>query len=110
MREGEEGEKYLKEAREVMEKLEEEINGKKFFGGNNIGYLDLALGWITCWLPIWEEIGSMQVLDPLKCPSISSWKINFLNHPVIKDNLPPKDKMISYCYRRIEEFSSTHHG
>ncbi|KAI5384888.1 probable glutathione S-transferase [Lathyrus oleraceus] len=110
VREGEEGEKYLKEAREVMEKLEEEINGKKFFGGNNIGYLDLALGWITCWLPIWEEIGSMQVLDPLKCPSISSWKINFLNHPVIKDNLPPKDKMIAYCHRRIEEFSSTHHG
>ncbi|CAK8578587.1 unnamed protein product [Lathyrus sativus] len=110
VRKGEEGEKYLKEAREVMEKLEEEINGKKFFGGNNIGYLDLALGWITCWLPIWEEIGSMQVLDPLKCPSISSWKINFLNDPVIKDNLPPKDKMIVYCHRRIEEFSSTHHG
>ncbi|XP_058731654.1 probable glutathione S-transferase [Vicia villosa] len=110
VRKGEEGEKYLKEAKEVMEKLEEEINGKKFFGGNNIGYLDLALGWITCWLPIWEEIGSMQVLNPLKCPSISSWKINFLNHLAIKDNLPPKDKMIAYCHRRIEEFSSTCHG
>ncbi|KAJ1426163.1 Thioredoxin-like superfamily [Sesbania bispinosa] len=50
---GDEQEKKVKEVREVMEKLEEEIKGKKFFGGDNIGYLDIVLGWITCWLPIW---------------------------------------------------------
>jgi glutathione S-transferase len=104
IKKGDGWEKVLKETREVIEKLEEEIKGKKFFGGGNIGYLDLALGWITCWLPVWEEIGSLQVLDPLKCPNISSWKTNFLSHPVIKDNLPPRDEMIAYCHRRIQEY------
>ncbi|CAJ2677347.1 unnamed protein product [Trifolium pratense] len=104
IKKGDGWEKVLKETREVMEKLEEEIKGKKFFGGDNIGYLDLALGWITCWLPVWEEIGSLQVLDPLKCPNISSWKTNFLSHPMIKDNLPPRDEMIAYCHRRIQEY------
>lgn len=110
IKKGNEWEKALKEAREIMEKLEEDIKGKKFFGGDTIGYLDLTLGWITCFLPIWEEIGSTQILDPLKCPSISSWKINFLSHPIIKECLPPRDEMILYCHRRIKEYSSTHRG
>ncbi|GAU18808.1 hypothetical protein TSUD_80970 [Trifolium subterraneum] len=104
IKKGDGWENVLKETREVMEKLEEEIKGKKFFGGDNIGYLDLALGWITCWLPVWEEIGSLQVLDPLKCPNISSWKTNFLSHSMIKDNLPPRDEMIAYCHRRIQQY------
>ncbi|WJX47303.1 glutathione transferase [Trifolium repens] len=97
---GEEQEKALKLARDAIEKIEDEIKGKKFFGGDNIGYLDLALGWISYWLPIWEEVGSMQVLDPLRCPAISSWKNNFLSNPVIKDSLPPRDEMNVYFHSR----------
>ncbi|XP_057421411.1 glutathione transferase GST 23-like [Lotus japonicus] len=103
---GDEQEKRVKEVREVMEKLEEEILGKKFFGGDNIGYLDLVLGWIPCWLPVWEEVGSMQVLDTNKCPAISAWETNFLSHPVIKDCLPPRDKLVAYAHRRREQYFS----
>jgi glutathione S-transferase len=97
---GEEQEKPLKPARDAIEKIEDEIKGKKFFGGDNIGYLDLAVGWISYWLPIWEEVGSIQVLDPLRWPAISSWKINFLSNPVIKDSLPPRDEMNVYFHSR----------
>ncbi|KAK2384367.1 putative glutathione S-transferase [Trifolium repens] len=97
---GEEQEKALKLARDAIEKIEDEIKGKKFFGGDNIGYLDLAVGWISYWLPIWEEVGSIQVLDPLRWPAISSWKINFLSNPVIKDSLPPRDEMNVYFHSR----------
>ena len=64
---GEEREKALKVAKESIEKIEKQIKGKKFFGGENIGYLDIALGWISYWLPVLEEVGCMQILDPLKC-------------------------------------------
>lgn len=105
---GDEQEKSVKEAKEVMDKIEEEIiKGKKFFGGDNIGYLDLAFGWIPYWLPIWEEVGSMQIVDPLKHCAISAWNTNFLSHPIIKDCLPPRDKMLVYSHRRKNEFSST---
>jgi len=40
---GEEQEKALKLAREAIEKIEEEINGKKFFGGTILGTLTLHL-------------------------------------------------------------------
>ncbi|KEH20685.1 putative glutathione transferase [Medicago truncatula] len=101
---GEEQEKALKVAREAIEKIEEEIKGKKFFGGDNIGYLDLALGWISYWLPVFEEVGSMQIIDPLKCSAITAWMTNFLNQPVINDSLPPRDKMLVYFQSRREAF------
>jgi glutathione S-transferase len=107
---GEEKEKALKLAIEAMEKIEEEIKGKEFFGGESIGYLDIALGWISYCLPIWEEVGSMQILDPLKFPATASWMNKFLNHPIIKDNLPPRQKMILYFHERSKILSSIPRG
>ena len=94
---GNEKKLYLQSAIEDLEKLEGELKGKdKFFGGENIGYLDLILGWISYLLPVWEEIGSMTILDPVQFPCTTAWKQNFLNHPVIKEDLPPRDKMDAY--------------
>ncbi|OIW00521.1 hypothetical protein TanjilG_24251 [Lupinus angustifolius] len=107
---GDDQENALNAVREAMEKIEEEIKGKKFFGGDNIGYLDIALGWISYWLPIWEEVGSMQIIDPLKYSAITAWITNFLTHPVIKDNLPPRDKLLVYYNLRRQQFSSAQHG
>ncbi|XP_059632351.1 glutathione transferase GST 23-like [Cornus florida] len=102
---GEEKEKAVKLSIEALEKIEGELKLKenKFFGGENIGYLDLAMGWIPHWLPVWEEVGAMKIVDPLKFPATISWMNNFLNHPVIKDSLPPRDKMIVYFQRRSKE-------
>ena len=93
---GDDQQNAVKVGRELMEKIEEEIKGKKFFGGDNIGYLDIALGWISYWLPVLEEVGSMQIIDPLKFPATTAWMTNFLSNPVIKDSLPPRDKMLVY--------------
>ncbi|MED6157335.1 hypothetical protein PIB30_022302 [Stylosanthes scabra] len=91
-------EKALNTASEILEKIEEEIKGKKFFGGDNIGYLDIALGWIPCYLPLWDEVGSMQIIDPLKFPALNKWMTNFLSHPVIKESLFPRDKALDYFH------------
>jgi glutathione S-transferase len=103
---GEEKEKAVKLAIEAMEKIEEEIKGKKFFGGESIGYLDIALGWISYWLPVWDEVGSMQIFDPRTFPATTSWTSNFLNHPIIKENIPPRDKMFLYFHGRSKALSS----
>ncbi|KAI8560926.1 hypothetical protein RHMOL_Rhmol04G0294100 [Rhododendron molle] len=96
--EGEDKEAYLKEAVECLEKIEQElIKGKsKFFGGETIGYLDIAIGWISYWLPVWEEVGFTTIVDPIRFPATAGWAENFRNDPVVKDKLPPRDKMVVY--------------
>ncbi|XP_015887865.3 probable glutathione S-transferase [Ziziphus jujuba] len=106
---GEDKEKAVKLATEALEKIEEELNkGKKekFFGGEDIGYMDIAIGWISYWLPVWEEVGSMPILDPPKFPAITEWTNNFVNHPLIKHNLPPRDKMVDYFHERAKNLTS----
>ena len=93
---------------EAMEKIEGELKGiENFFGGENIGYLDIAMGWMAHWLPVWEEVGSMQILDPNKFPATVSWANRFISHPLIKANLPPRDKMMAYFHKRSQELNSS---
>ena len=106
---GEEKEKAEKLAIEAVEKIEEVIKGKKFFGGESIGYLDIALGWIAHWLPIWEEVASLHIVDPIKFPATTAWVKNFLNHGVIKDNLPERERMLVYFHKRRKTLSSIPH-
>ncbi|KAH7573223.1 hypothetical protein ACOSP7_006754 [Xanthoceras sorbifolium] len=102
---GEEKERAEKLAMEALEKIEEQLKGNKYFGGDDhdtIGYLDIAIGWISYWLPVWEEVGSMKILDPEKFPSITAWKIRLLDHPKIRDSLPPRDKLLEYFHKRSQ--------
>ncbi|XP_031252913.1 probable glutathione S-transferase [Pistacia vera] len=97
---GETQEKAVKESIEALEKIEGEFKEKKHFEEESIGYLDLAVGWIAYWLPVWQEVGSVQIFNQEKFPAITAWMAKFLSHPVIKDNLPPKDKMHVYVEGR----------
>ncbi|XP_010938160.1 glutathione transferase GST 23 isoform X1 [Elaeis guineensis] len=101
--EGEKRVKAIKCLEETLRALDEELKGKKFFGGENIGFSDLVLGWMAFWLGVSEEVASFEVLDPKKFPWFTSWIDNFLKVPVIKENLPPRDKTVEFfhSYRRL---------
>ncbi|KAF2285458.1 hypothetical protein P3X46_006296 [Hevea brasiliensis] len=109
---GDEKERAIKLTIEALQKIEEELKlkGKQFFGGERIGYVDIAVGWISYWLPVWEEVGSMKILESQQFPAISSWMHRFINHPLIKDNLPPRDKMVVYFKGRRDVLTSEPHG
>ncbi|KAL8121900.1 glutathione S-transferase U7-like isoform X2 [Apium graveolens] len=107
---GEEQEKVVKSTIEELQKIEEEIKGRKFFGGESLGYLDIALGWISYLLPIWEEVAFIKIFDPIKFPGIALWAENFLSHPVIKEKLPPKDRAVEYFQERRAFITSIIYG
>ncbi|KAF7150727.1 hypothetical protein RHSIM_Rhsim02G0216000 [Rhododendron simsii] len=94
--EGEEKEKAIESARESLSFLEEQIEGKTFFGGEKIGFLDLAVGWIPLWLGVMEQVGEMKLLDAEKFPSLHEWSQNFIKIPLIKEALPPREKLVDY--------------
>ncbi|KAG8370419.1 hypothetical protein BUALT_Bualt14G0114900 [Buddleja alternifolia] len=102
--EGEKQERAVKLSIEALEKIEQILKGKIFFGGDKIGYLDLIIGFISYMLPAWEDVASVKILDPLKFPAIAAWTDNFMNHEVIKgEYLPSKAEMIRYFRWRREE-------
>ncbi|XP_059642086.1 probable glutathione S-transferase [Cornus florida] len=94
--EGEEKEKAIQCAQESLAFLEKHIEGKKFFGGEEIGFMDLVVGWIPLWLGSMEEAGNMKLLEAEKFPFLHEWAENFIQIPLIKECLPPREKLTNY--------------
>ncbi|KAA8515754.1 hypothetical protein F0562_018635 [Nyssa sinensis] len=92
---GKEQEEAIAPVMENLKFIEEELKGKKFFGGETIGFVDLALGWIANLISVLEEIIGLKFIEAEKFPLLVEWIENFSDVPVIKENWPPRDKLIT---------------
>ncbi|RDX67072.1 hypothetical protein CR513_54092 [Mucuna pruriens] len=94
-----------KKAEESIMVMEERgLGNKKFFGGNNIGMVDIAYGCLSHWLEGLEEIVGMKLIEPNKFPRLHAWTQNFKQVPVIKQNLPDYAKLLVHLQRRRQEY------
>ncbi|XP_009790678.1 glutathione transferase GST 23-like [Nicotiana tabacum] len=92
---GNEKNEALGPAVQNLELFEEQLKEKKFFGGEEIGYLDLSLGWLAYLLDVFEEVIDLKLFDAAKLPLLSAWMNNFYDAPVIKEHWPPRDKLVT---------------
>ena len=94
--EGKEQEEAIVEAKENLKYLEEEQKGKKFFGGEKLGFVDIALGWLAQYeSSVFEDVTGMKLLTEEEFPLLSAWKLTFADAPIIKDNWPSRDKLVA---------------
>ncbi|KAG8374357.1 hypothetical protein BUALT_Bualt11G0123500 [Buddleja alternifolia] len=98
---GEEREKNKDEAIEHLKFLESEIKGKKFFGGDTIGLVDLAANFIAYWFRIISELVGVELITDDKFPNLSKWADEYINSSFVKENLPDKDKITAFFNARI---------
>ncbi|XP_065864907.1 probable glutathione S-transferase [Euphorbia lathyris] len=103
---GEEQEKAVKATMEILKTIEEEamevMGENKYFGGENIGIVDIAFGGIAHWLGVLEKMVGIKIFEPHKFPKLHSWTQNFKQHPIICENLPDVAKMIALFEPRRE--------
>ncbi|KAK8517975.1 hypothetical protein V6N13_128134 [Hibiscus sabdariffa] len=99
---GEEHKKVVEEVKELLKIYEEQVLGeKKYFGGEEIGMLDLAMGWMAASFGVIEEIVDVKILDAETFPRLHAWIQNFRANPVIKNNLPDHDRLLqNYTEKR----------
>ncbi|XP_061370740.1 uncharacterized protein LOC133313393 [Gastrolobium bilobum] len=89
-----EREKYVEESFEALQILENELKNK-FFGGEEFGFVDIAAVFIAFWIPLFQEVGGLQLFTSEKFPKLYKWSQEFLNHPVVKETLPPRDPLFA---------------
>ncbi|KAJ0043378.1 hypothetical protein Pint_18489 [Pistacia integerrima] len=83
------------EAVENLKILDKLLDGKKFFGGECAGFLDIVFGWIAYWTPFCEEITGLNLIDKTSMPNLEAWSKIFLEVSWVKEILPPPDKLRS---------------
>jgi glutathione S-transferase len=69
--------------------------GKPFFGGDTIGYLDIAFGSLLGLMRVIEEMSSLKLLDDVKTPLLSAWAEKFCENEAVKAVLPETVKLVN---------------
>jgi len=91
-------EEPFEEAEEVFDRMEEVMNkgseGKVFFGGDTIGFIDIGFGSFLSWIRVVEKMNGRKLLDETKHPSLIQWTENFSAHPAVNGVIPDTDKLI----------------
>ncbi|XP_042507845.1 probable glutathione S-transferase [Macadamia integrifolia] len=105
--EGKEQEKAMEEAWEHLRTLENELKGKKFFGGETIGFVDIAANSIAFGVGIFEEVTGTKLLDKEKLPILCRWIEEFLSCEVVKECLPPREESLKYFQARKEAITAS---
>ncbi|PIA42655.1 hypothetical protein AQUCO_02000240v1 [Aquilegia coerulea] len=95
IKQGKEKEEAVATVGEHLKFLEEELKNKKFFSGDEIGFLDLCLGWTVSFISVLDEINGLKMAGEERFPLFSAWIENFSNSPIVKDTLPPRDRLLS---------------
>ncbi|GLT37528.1 hypothetical protein SLA2020_118390 [Shorea laevis] len=97
-----EKEKAMEEASECLKTLEGELKDKKFFGGDKVGMVDIVAIFIAFWLRVLQEVVGADLLTPEKFPALFKWSEELVGCPIIKENLPPRDRLIILFRARLE--------
>ncbi|XP_031286334.1 glutathione S-transferase U7-like [Pistacia vera] len=97
-----EKEKVVVEMFQLMKVLEGELNGKDFFGGESIGYVDIVATIIAVWFQVTQEVIGVKIVSEEKFPVLFKWIEKLKSIDVVKECIPPRDKHITYVKARIE--------
>ncbi|XP_050208805.1 probable glutathione S-transferase [Mercurialis annua] len=95
VKQGKEQEEGIASTMENLKYLEDELVGKTYFGGEKIGLVDLSLGWVACFISVWEEIIGLKIIDQEKFPLVAQWIQEFSNDPIIQQNWPSRDRLVA---------------
>ena len=75
---------FAKEAKENLALLEVQLRGKRFFGGDTVGYIDIVFCWLAPWLSVVEEVTGMTVVDESEYPALRQWEKEYNSCEALK--------------------------
>ncbi|XP_027170296.1 probable glutathione S-transferase parC [Coffea eugenioides] len=91
---GEEKEAAKKEFIEILKTLEGELGNKPYFGGENFGYVDVALIPFYCWFYAYETFGNFKT--ETECPKLVEWAKRCMQRETVSKSLADPHKVYEF--------------
>ena len=79
-------------------------SGKAYFGGDEIAFVDIALGGMLPFLNGIEKVTDTFLIDPEKMPLLSAWMDRFCNSNGVKEVMPDQARMVDHILSRRAGF------
>ncbi|XP_027344287.1 probable glutathione S-transferase isoform X1 [Abrus precatorius] len=91
---GEEKETAKKEFIEVLKLLEEQLGDKAYFGGDNLGFVDVSLIPFYTWFKAYETFGTLNIES--ECPKFIAWAKRCMQKESVSKSLPDQHKVYEF--------------
>ncbi|WCJ20425.1 glutathione S-transferase tau 7 [Euphorbia peplus] len=97
----EDKEKIIEELGDLLKLLENELKGRKYYGGENIGYVDITAFFILYLFLIGQKvILEVGLITKEKFPIILEWIERMQEIDQVNQCIPPTDKYLAYVAKR----------
>lgn len=83
--------------------------GKVYFGGDDIGYIDIAIGGCLGWITAMEKVSGMELIEEATTPQLAAWAQRFMSNDAVKTVFPGTEKYVGFLKMmeaRANEFSN----
>ncbi|XBI75558.1 hypothetical protein VPH35_068921 [Triticum aestivum] len=106
---GEEQARLTRETKESLGILEAQLEGKRFFGGDALGFVDLAACTLAHWLGVLEEVtgGGVRLMKDGEYPALRRWAKEYTSDEVVRRSLPDRDELVAYFTKNKERYRSS---
>ncbi|CAM0885164.1 unnamed protein product [Alopecurus aequalis] len=100
--------RWAREAKESLTLLEAQLpEGKMFFGGDAIGFLDIAASGVALWLGVFEEMGEARLLTEAEHPGLCRWAREYAAEEAVRQCTPDRGRMLAFLTPKKGMFVST---
>ncbi|XP_071728763.1 glutathione transferase GST 23-like [Rutidosis leptorrhynchoides] len=92
------------EARNILKTLERSLDPNRIVSGDkhNLSFMDIVIAWVEIWFRVLENSLDVKTLDEENTPLLNKWFRDVLEVDVIKECLPPFEKMVAR-YKDLHE-------
>lgn len=81
--------------------------GKPFFGGDKLGYLDIVLACFLAWIRATEKMNNMRLLDEATTPALAAWADRFCAHAAVKGLMTQTDEVVELISVLVSYYQGT---
>lgn len=81
--------------------------GKAYFGGDQIGYIDIVIGSSFGWITAIGKMSGNQLIEETKTPGLFGWVGKFLSNDVVKNVMPTTEMFIELLTKMQAKATST---
>jgi glutathione S-transferase len=105
---GEAHERFAREAKEGMAILDAQLvrDGKRFFAGDQLGYVDIAACSLAHWLYVMEEATGVRLVADGEFPALRRWGKEYTSHEAVKRSLPDRDQLVAFFTANKDKLKS----
>ncbi|VAH65800.1 unnamed protein product [Triticum turgidum subsp. durum] len=96
---------HVEEAKKNLALMEAQLEGRRFFGGDSIGLLDIAASGLA-WLPVLEEVAGVEtsMIREEDYPALCRWRGEYASDEAVMKCLPSRDEMVAYYAAMKDRF------